>query len=135
APVFISRVTDRIGKGIRTASRDALLAAESDKKHLAKVFGFHRAFDTVGAAIGPAIALVYLYFYPQDYKGLFVFAVLPTAASALLTLVLKEKKNVAGLKKSVVGEDTNNGINSSPLLVSSPTIQKVSLFSFIKYWK
>lgn len=124
APVFASRVADRIGKGIRTASRDALLAADSDKKHLAKVFGFHRAFDTLGAAIGPAIALVYLQFYPEDYKGLFVFAVIPTAASALLTLVLKEKRNVDGLKKSVVREDTNNGKS-----------KKIGLFSFLKYWK
>lgn len=134
APVFVSRVADRIGKGIRTASRDAMLAADVDKKNMAKVFGFHRAFDTVGAAVGPMIALAYLHFYPQDYKGLFVFAVIPTAASALLTLVLSEKKSSPPLLVSsptiqnVVGGDTNSGNKKDER-------KKVGLFSFIKYWK
>ena len=123
APVFVSRIADRIGKGIRTASRDALLAADVDKKNMAKVFGFHRAFDTIGAAVGPMIALAYLHFYPQDYKGLFVFAVVPTAASALLTLVLREKKSSPAIQ-NVIGEDSNQGER-----------MKVGLFTFIKYWK
>ncbi len=123
APVFVSRVADRIGKGIRTASRDAMLAADTDKKHMAKVFGFHRAFDTVGAAIGPMIALAYLHFYPQDYKGLFVFAVAPTAAAALLTLVLREKSSPPTPLQGERGE------------VASVRFKKIGLFSFLKYWK
>ncbi len=137
APVFVSRVADRIGKGIRTASRDAMLATDTDKKHMAKVFGFHRAFDTVGAAIGPMIALVYLHFYPQDYKGLFVFAVVPTAAAALLTLVLKERRKEPQpllefspttpiQTNGTVGENSNRGDKKS---------KKIGLFSFLKYWK
>lgn len=119
APVFISRVSDRIGKGIRTASRDAMLAADVEKKNMAKVFGFHRALDTMGAAIGPAIALVYLHFYPQDYKGLFVFAVIPTAIAALLTLVLREASPPTPLQEER----------------GAVTSKKIGLFSFIKYWK
>src|SRR3569832_933846 len=46
--VFLSRTLDRLGKGIRTNARDALLADESDEKHRGKVFGFHRGMDTVG---------------------------------------------------------------------------------------
>ncbi|MCK7516351.1 MAG: MFS transporter [Ignavibacteriales bacterium] len=61
--VLTSRVSDRVGKGIRTAPRDALLASYSDGNSGA-VFGFHRAMDTLGAAIGPIIALVLLNFFP-----------------------------------------------------------------------
>ena len=55
--VLISRVTDRIGKGIRTAPRDALLAGYSNKNNSGAIFGFHRGMDTLGAVIGPLAAI------------------------------------------------------------------------------
>src|SRR5438477_61102 len=60
--IFLSRTFDRLGKGIRTNARDALLADESLHENRGKVFGFHRGMDTLGAAIGPALALVYIFF-------------------------------------------------------------------------
>jgi sugar phosphate permease len=51
--IFLARTTDRLGKGIRTSARDALLSDETTPENKGKVFGFHRAFDTLGAAIGP----------------------------------------------------------------------------------
>jgi len=90
--IFLARCTERLGKGIRTGPRDAMLADESSEANRGKVFGFHRFMDTLGAAIGPACALVYLLFFPGDYKSLFLLAFLPGIAGVLLTFLLKEKK-------------------------------------------
>lgn len=58
---------DRIGKGIRTAPRDAMIAASSDPETLGRSFGVHRTLDTVGAALGPLIAFAILWQIPQGY--------------------------------------------------------------------
>ena len=62
--IFFVRTVDRLGKGVRTAARDALLSQQATKETKARVFGFHRSMDTVGAAIGHIIALLFLFFYP-----------------------------------------------------------------------
>ena len=66
--IFILRCTDRLGKGIRTAPRDAILAQESLPENRTKVFGFHRAMDTVGAVFGPLIALLFLIHTPTSIQ-------------------------------------------------------------------
>jgi len=90
--IFLSRTIDRLGKGIRTGARDAMLSDESTKETKGRVFGFHRSLDTMGAVFGPAIALVYLYYYPDNYKTLFLIAFLPGLLAVVSTLILKEKK-------------------------------------------
>jgi MFS family permease len=89
--IFFARTLDRLGKGIRTGARDALLSDEATAATKATVFGFHRSMDTLGAVFGPAIALVYLYFHPDDYKTLFVIAFGPGVLAILCTLLIKEK--------------------------------------------
>jgi len=66
--IFFARTIDRIGKGIRTGARDAILSDEATPETKGKVFGFHRSMDTLGAAIGPTFALIYLIYHPQDYN-------------------------------------------------------------------
>ena len=66
--VFLSRTMDRFGKGIRTGARDALLSDEATPETKGKIFGFHRSLDTIGAVLGPLLALLYLYKHPSDYK-------------------------------------------------------------------
>ena len=113
AAVFFLRSSDRLGKGIRTAARDAILAQESDPEHRGKVFGFHRAMDTFGAALGPLAALIYLHYNPGDYKQLFLYAFIPAIAGVSLLFFIKEKKTeTTGSKNSVPGP-----------------------FSFFGYWK
>ena len=114
APLWIvfARTLDRFGKGIRTGARDALLSDEATPETKGKVFGFHRSMDTFGAVIGPSIALLYLYFYPQDYKTLFFIAFIPGLFAILCSLYLKEKK----VSKHKLNE-------------------KKSFFAFLKYWK
>ena len=63
---------DRIGKGIRTAPRDAMIAASSQPGQLATAFGVHRAMDTAGAMLGPLLAVALLSVVPQGYDAIFV---------------------------------------------------------------
>lgn len=93
--IFFARTIDRLGKGLRTAPRDALLSDESTQENKGKVFGFHRSMDTLGAVIGPGIALVFLYFYPGKYQLLFLLAFLPGMAAIISTFLIKEKKKTA----------------------------------------
>src|SRR5512137_1510419 len=58
--VLAFRFVDRLGKGIRTAPRDAIIAESTDRESLGKAFGFHRSMDTLGAVVGPAIAFLLL---------------------------------------------------------------------------
>jgi len=98
--VFFVRTLDRLGKGIRTGARDAMLSDEASKENKGKVFGFHRALDTAGAAIGPFAALIFLHYYPAQYKWLFIIAVIPGIAAIALTFLLKDKQKPGSTKKS-----------------------------------
>ncbi len=88
--VFFARTLDRLGKGIRTGARDALLSDESDDRSKGRVFGFHRSMDTTGAVIGPILALIYLHYYPEHYINLFLIALAPGLLAVALTFRLKE---------------------------------------------
>lgn len=90
--IFLARTVDRLGKGVRTAARDALLSDESTAENKGRVFGFHRSMDTFGAVLGPALALAFLYFYPGRYRLLFLIAFLPGLAAVISTFLIKEKK-------------------------------------------
>jgi len=91
--IFFVRTTDRLAKGIRTSARDAILSDEATPGTKGKVFGFHRALDTVGASIGPVLALLFLWMRPGDYKLLFIVAFIPGMIAVLLTLFIKEKRH------------------------------------------
>ncbi|MET3112521.1 MFS family permease [Pedobacter sp. CG_S7] len=109
--IFFARTIDRFGKGIRTGARDAILSDEAMPETKAKVFGFHRSMDTLGAVLGPALALVYLYYYPQNYKMLFFIAFVPGLLAVLASFYLKDKKTKKPDQK-----------------ISTP------FFSFLQYW-
>jgi len=96
--VVFSRITDRIGKGIRTAPRDALLASYATG-NTGAIFGFHRGMDTLGAAIGPICALILLHFYPNDFKLVFLAAFIPSIAAIVLTFIIREKTILVTQKK------------------------------------
>lgn len=110
--IFFARTIDRFGKGIRTGARDAILSDEASPKTKGKVFGFHRSMDTLGAVIGPLLALVWLYYNPNDYKTLFFIALLPGLLAVFASMLLKEK----------------NKISDKPKL-------PVKFFAFLHYWK
>ncbi|WP_130274389.1 MFS transporter [Cecembia calidifontis] len=90
--VFFARTLERLGKGLRTGARDALLSDEATAATKGRVFGFHRAMDTLGAVVGPLLALLYLAFRPEDYKMLFLLAFLPGILAIGFTFLIREKK-------------------------------------------
>ncbi|HVS94273.1 MAG TPA: MFS transporter [Mucilaginibacter sp.] len=110
--IFFARTLDRLGKGIRTGARDAILSGEASPATKGKVFGFHRSMDTMGAVLGPAIALVFLYFHPHHYKTLFLVAFLPGLLAIGASFYVKKENN-------------------------DPPVQKarVTFFSFLNYWR
>jgi MFS family permease len=96
--VLASRLLDRLGKGVRTSPRDALLAASAPAEHRGKVFGLHRAMDTIGAVIGPLLAIWLLAMTNNDYRFVFLIAIVPTALAFLLTFLVREIKAEAHLQ-------------------------------------
>ncbi len=101
--VFTARSMDRLGKGIRTGARDALLSAESTPETKGQVFGFHRGMDTLGAVLGPVLSLVILYFFPANYKLLFIIAFVPAITSVFFTFGVIEKATSQGALKARPG--------------------------------
>ena len=90
--IFAARTSDRLGKGLRTAARDAILSDETTTENKGKVFGFHRGMDTLGAALGPVLALVLLYYFPAHYRLLFLIAFIPAMVGLSLTLLMRDKQ-------------------------------------------
>jgi len=89
-----------------------MMSDETTPEHKGKVFGFHRSMDTIGAAIGPALALVLLWVYPGEYRMLFYLAFFPGLVAVGLTFFLREKKLQAMPEKKMPG-----------------------FLSYLKYWK
>lgn len=77
--VLFSRLVDRTGKGLRTSPRDALIAASCAPEVRGKAYGLHRAMDTVGAVLGPLLALWLLSRLGVGYRTIFLLAFVPAA--------------------------------------------------------
>jgi len=75
--VLMVRFTERLGKGIRTAPRDSLIAGSSAENTKGRSFGFHKAMDNSGAILGPLLAFGILALFPGDYRKVFIFAAIP----------------------------------------------------------
>jgi len=98
--IFTGRVTDRIGKGLRSAPRDALIGDGVDKKDAGKAFGFHRTGDNIGAVIGPLLALLGLALLDNDVRKVAQWALIPAILSALLTFFVRESRSKRVIEKS-----------------------------------
>lgn len=90
--VLALRFIDRVGKGIRSAPRDAMLADFADRTSRGKVYGFHRAMDHSGAVLGPLLATAFLLAFPNRYRTLFALTAIPGLATVVLLLWVKEEK-------------------------------------------
>ena len=91
--VLLIRFTDRTGKGLRSAPRDALLAASSAQKVWGRSFGFHRAMDHLGAVVGPLIAFVLVSVFDASYRFVFAVASIPgLMAVAVVALGVREAR-------------------------------------------
>jgi MFS family permease len=102
--VVALRTTDRIGKGVRSAPRDALLAAAITPETRAYAFGFHRMMDNVGAVVGPLLAFVLADFAHWSMRAIFAFAIVPgILAVAVLVFGVKETGHPPETKKKEEG--------------------------------
>jgi MFS family permease len=93
--VLAIRFADRLGKGIRGAPRDAMLADFAPADARGRVFGFHRAMDHAGAVTGPLLASAFLYFYPGAYRSLFTLTIIPGVIVILFILRVPEPRRTS----------------------------------------
>ncbi len=82
--VLASRFIDRVGKGIRTAPRDAIIAESAPQSHMARAFSFHRSMDTMGAVVGPGLALLLLGFLKNNYRAVFWLSIVPAVIAVIV---------------------------------------------------
>lgn len=110
--IFFVRTIDRLGKGVRTAARDALLSQEKLLQQPKQEFlVFIEVWTQLVQPSVRVLALLFLFFYPGDYKTLFYLAFIPGMLSILFIFLVKEKKQPVS------------------------TLGKGNFFSFFKYWK
>lgn len=88
--VLLVRLADRVGKGIRGAPRDALIASWADPATRGYAFGLNRSMDHAGAVAGPLLASAFLWFYPEHYRTLFALTIVPGIIAVLVLLPVPE---------------------------------------------
>ena len=93
--VLVARAIDRVGKGVRGAPRDALMAEEVPDEQLGRAFGFHRSMDTAGAIIGPLLGLALFELFHHHYRPVFLIAVVPAVLSAGAVMFVHERPRSA----------------------------------------
>lgn len=91
--VLGARFLDRLGTGVRSAPRDALIAASADEAHRGKAFGLEGVGDNAGAFLGPLIAVLLLAIWPGAYRPIFFLAVIPGLLAMLMVLLVSEKRD------------------------------------------
>lgn len=112
--VLFTRTADRLGKGLRTGARDALLADECTPQNRGRVFGLHRSMDTLGATLGALGAFILVSIEPSNFKNVFLWAILPGIAAIFMCFILTESKKTP--------------LNNNPK-------PKAGFLSYFKYWK
>ncbi len=114
---------DRLGKGLRTAPRDALIADASEPSMLGRAFGVHRALDTIGATLGPLVAFALLLAVPNGYSSIFVvsfaFAVIGFAVIVLFVPDRRTRSGKPRLRFSELLRTITSARLRGPLLASA----------------
>jgi len=98
--VLFIRIIERIGKGLRTAPRDALVAESCDESVRGKAYGFHRAMDGIGSVFGAALAFFLL--PTLGYRNIFLLAFIPAIAGVFIVFFVKEKNALVKEKTEVI---------------------------------
>jgi len=108
--VLVLRFVDRIGKGIRTSPRDALIADVTDLRFRGWAYGFHRAMDHAGAIAGPLVAVLLLKVFDVSLRTVFLLSALPAALVVLIVLIfVKERRPVRAAADAVGSESGKKG--------------------------
>ena len=109
--VFGISLLDRVGNGLRTSPWDAMIAESTPHEQRGRAFGFHRAMDHLGAAVGPALATLFLWFVPDGLRTLMLLTLIP----GLLVLALQ----IFGLREASPspGGAPQSGVPKGPFLL------------------
>jgi MFS family permease len=114
----LSLSMDRVGKGIRTAPRDAIIAAHTPAQSMGAAFGVHRSMDAVGAFVGPLLGAGLLWWSPERYEWIFVASIL-FGAAGLVVFKTKVREPIVPVESAASGSDSTmpatNASNSAPL--------------------
>lgn len=130
--VLLGRVTDRFGKGLRSAPRDTILFLGTEPSERGRVLGFHRTADTLGAVVGPAIALVLLSLFDNNLRLILWIAVIPAIISPVLVLLVRD--NEKRPKRTAPELVTSPAITSGPLPPSlTRLITVLSIFAIANF--
>jgi MFS family permease len=113
--VFTVRLCDRVGKGIRGAPRDAMLAAWATPTTRGKVYGFHQGMDNLGAVVGPVLATLFLLAWPGQYRMLFALTIVPGAIAVALILLVPDE----GARLTPAAAATSS-VSTNPPRVANP---------------
>lgn len=95
---LVVRLTERVGKGVRTSPRDALISESVSDKRMGMAFGVHRTLDQLGAILGPALASVFMLLLGLTMRDVFVISFIP-GLMALIVLLLFVRERVGGVGK------------------------------------
>lgn len=130
---FVVRTTDRIGKGLRTAPRDALIADSVSESISGKAFGIHRTIDQMGAILGPIIAFALLQI--MDIRGIFFVSLIPGAIAVLILILFVNEIAIKRVRSKTATIFSNIGTimsNNKPfvLLLIISGIFSLGAFNF-----
>ncbi len=121
-PVVLAiRFGDRVGKGLRTSPRDAMLADATTSDNRGRAFGFHRSMDTAGAVIGPLLGLVLYELLDHQLRPLFFFAFIPAALSVLLVGFVRESHRPVPNGTEIAGTE----ISDTEISLERPPIESL----------
>ena len=112
--VFVLRFIDRVGKGVRGAPRDAMLADFANETNRGRVYGFHQAMDHVGAILGPLLATVFLVFSPGRYRTLFALTAIPGVLTVVLLRWAREPAGAPAFAPDSASADKSVGKSALP---------------------
>jgi MFS family permease len=126
--VLVYRFTDRVGKGVRTAPRDAIIADSTEQNILGKAFGFHRTMDTTGAVIGPAIAFAILGLFSGGFHLVFWISIIPGILALLCIAIFVQdvKKHTLTERPQITLRHLNRDFKVFLIIVTIFTLGKTS---------
>lgn len=127
--VLAVRIADRIGKGVRTSARDALVAESVEPGHRGRAFGFHRGMDTAGAVVGTVLAMVLLGLYLGDYRRVFLVATIAGVA-AVVTVIVGVRETSRGAASQEDKPEKPEYAGSLGLFLVAHTIFSAGNFSY-----
>ena len=103
--VFLGRLLDKFGKGVRTGARDALLLSDSNSMNRGRVFGVQQSLDSAGAVAGPLLALLLLHSFGNDIRTVLYIAIIPSVITVFVVLFVREA--LAKSKQPAVSSETS----------------------------